>query len=162
MCDPLITAEIAKGIPVIIGGILAVLGGVGSQVVVHHFTDKREQTKLRREKIEALVKAVCAHRQWIEEKQNRELFRGENHDVARPLHEADMLRSLYFPELTPEFLALLQAEVPLSNFIGEQKLKRMKDLKNFIDEYESAIFNEAYAKYISAESAVIKRARSLL
>jgi ABC-type nitrate/sulfonate/bicarbonate transport system substrate-binding protein len=74
MTDTVILTEIARAIPVLVGGILAVAGGVGSQFLVHRLADRRERRKLRRERIEALVKAVYAHGQWIEEKQTKWFF----------------------------------------------------------------------------------------
>jgi hypothetical protein len=162
MADSVVFTEIAKAIPVLVGGILAVAGGVGSQFLVHRLTDRREQTKFRQERVEALVKAIYAHGQWIDEKQTKMVFRNEDHDPPNPLDEARMIQSLHFPELKDELLAIQQAYIPLLQFINEQRIKHMKSKESFIAEWNSAPFNDAYKRYLAAVNTLVQRARTLL
>jgi hypothetical protein len=162
MTDSVLLTEVAKAMPVVLGGVLAILGGVGSQVLVHRFTDQRERAKLRREKLESLVTAVYAHGQWIEEKQRRMVFRNEDHDVASPLDDARMLQALHFPELATDLLAVQQAQIPLLKFVNEQRIKHMKSQEAFVAEWNSTPFDEAYKQYLIAINALVKRARSLV
>ncbi len=162
MSDSAVFVEIAKAIPVVVGGILAVAGGVGSQFLVHRLTDRRDKIKLRRERLEALVKAVYAHGQWLEEKQRKMVFRNEDHDSHNPLDEARMLQSLHFPELGSELLAIQQAHIQLLQFINEQRLKHMASKELFVAEWNSAPFNEGYKGYLAAVSALVQHVRTLL
>jgi hypothetical protein len=161
MTESLLT-EIAKTVPVLLGGVLAILGGFGSQLLVHRLADKRERAKVRREKLEALVKAVYAHGHWIEEKQTRMVFKNEDHDVLSPLDEARMLQALHFPELASELIAVQRAQLPLVQFVSEQRIKHMKSKEAFIEEWNPAAFNEAYKHYLAATGALVAKARSLL
>ena len=162
MTDSVVLAEIAKAVPVLVGGILAVAGGVGSQFLVHRLTDRRERIRLRRERIESLVKSVYAHGQWLEEKQTKMVFRNEDHDSPNPLDEARMLQALHFPELKNELLAVQQAHIPLLQFINDQRIKHMKDKGSFVAEWDSGPFNEGYKRYLAAVHALVQRARTLL
>ena len=60
MPDTTIATEFAKAIPVVVGGLLAVVGGVAGHELVHYLTAKREVDKLRRERLESVVKALYA------------------------------------------------------------------------------------------------------
>ncbi len=162
MTDSVVLTEIAKAIPILVGGLLAAAGGVGSQFLVHRLTDKRERIKLRRERIEALVKAIYDHAQWIEEKQNKMVFRNEDHDPPNPLDVARMIQGLHFPELHQELLAIQQAHIPLLQFINEQRLKHMKSRAAFIAEWDPAPFDEGYPRYLAAVNALVQRARALI
>ena len=162
MTDSALVTEIAKAIPVLVGGLLAVAGGVGSQFLVHSLTDRRERFKLRRERIEALVKAVYDHGRWIEEKQTKMVFRNEDHDPPNPLDVARMLQALHFPELQQELLAIQQTHLPLLQFINKQRVEHMKSKEAFIAQWDSAPFNEGYKRYLAAVNALVQRARTLI
>src|SRR5713101_7289204 len=150
-------AEIAKTVPVIIGAALAILGGVIGQLIAHRLSRSRDRASLRRERIEALVKALYAHSQWLKDKQTSVLFRGQEHDVPSPLGEARMLQKVYFPSLAPELLAILEAELPMIEFIGKQQLERMKDLQAWINAWNPQPFFDAYQKYIVALESAVKK-----
>lgn len=158
----LLAAELVRTLPVLLGAVLAILGGLGSQFLIHRLTDERERAKTRRKKLERLVKAVSAHGRWIEEKQKLMVFRNEDHDVTNPLDEARMLQALYFPELAGELAAVQQAQMPLLKFIHEQKIKHMKSKEAFIQEWNSAPFNDAYKQYLAVVGTLIAKARPLL
>src|SRR2546426_54378 len=135
MADPSIYSEIAQAIPVVIGGLLAVGGGVIAQVVTDWLSISRDERNLRRERLESLVKALYAHNQWLDEKQEVTIFRDENHDKPNPLDEVRMIQALHFPELANEVNLLVQAQLPMLKYIAEQRVARLKDPEAFIKEY---------------------------
>src|ERR1019366_9089701 len=98
MTDSSIYAELAKAIPVVVGGLLAIRGVLIGQIATHRFTIKRDRAKLRRERLESFVKAIYAHSQWLDDKQNAMIFANTDHDTASPLDEARMIQALHFPE----------------------------------------------------------------
>jgi hypothetical protein len=59
--------ELVKTIPLLIGGALAIGGGLVAQWATHHFAGKREGEKVFLEKAEKLVNAVYSHRHYIYE-----------------------------------------------------------------------------------------------
>ena len=162
MTDPSIYDELAKAIPVVIGGFLAVGGGIAGQFFTHRFTESREKTKLRRERLESLVKALYAHEQWLSAKLNTIIFRNEDHDTPSPLDEARMLQALHFPELSQAILAVQQAQIPMLEFIGHQRVAKMKDQADWIAEWSPAPYNEAYNRYLLAVGVVTLKCKELL
>src|SRR5271157_1172507 len=101
MADSSIYDEIAKTIPVIVGGLLAIGGGVAAQLVTHHLAVTREARSLRRERLEALVKALYASEQW-QLTAFYSILRNEDHNTQSPLDEVRMIQALHFPELKEE------------------------------------------------------------
>jgi hypothetical protein len=58
MTDSSIYAEIAKAVPVVIGGALAAVAGVATQFVTHHLAISRDKGNVKRERLESFVKAM--------------------------------------------------------------------------------------------------------
>ncbi|HEY8888018.1 MAG TPA: hypothetical protein VIM35_06000 [Gallionella sp.] len=162
MTDPSIYDEFAKAIPVVIGGLLAVGGGFAGQFFTHRLTESREKAKLQRERLEALVKALYAHDQWLDAKRNTMIFRNEDHETPSPLDEARMLQALHFPELAQSLQAVQQAQIPMLKFIGEQRIARMKDQHAWIKEWSDAPYNEAYKLYLGAVGVVTTKCREMM
>lgn len=157
-----ILAELAKAIPVVVGGLLAIGGGLGSQVFVHRLAERRELTKLRRERLEALVKAVYAHAQWLDAKRVAMIFRNEDHDVHSPLDDARMLQALYFPELGQQLVAIQEAQIPMLEFIGKHRLKHMESKEKLIAEWNAEPYNTAYRSYLEATGDLVSKCQTLL
>lgn len=104
-------------LPVLLGGLLALSGGVLGQMITHRLTKAREAESLRRQKGEAFVKALYSHMQWIDEKRTTMVMNLKDHDTPAPLDEARMLQRLYFPELASELKAIQTAYVPMLQFL---------------------------------------------
>lgn len=161
MIDSTLYTEFVKLVPVIIGALLAISGGLGSQLIIHKLTVRREVEKYRRERLETLVKAVYSHGQWLEEKHRLMVFRNEDHDIASPLNEARMIQSLHFPELSNEILAVQRAAIPLMKFINTERLKHMADKKTFIEGWNPDEFNEGYQVYLNSVATLTNKCRKL-
>ncbi|MGB7543809.1 MAG: hypothetical protein WBM28_17550 [Burkholderiales bacterium] len=162
MAEPTLYGEIVKAAPVVIGGLLAILGGVAGQIITHRLTAARERSAVIRERIESLVKALYGHTQWLEEKRVTMLFRDGDHDSPSPLEEARMLQSLYFPELAAEIIAIQQAQIPMMEFVGQQRVARMKDRKAWMESFSQAPYLEMYKAHLLAHNAAISKCRTLI
>jgi hypothetical protein len=154
--------EIAKAVPVLIGGALAILGGLVGQALTHHLTAKREKQTHLRSRIESLVKSLYAHSQWLDDRFNSMVIRNEDHNEPSPLDEAKMLQSLYFPELAPEIYEVMKAQVPMIQFIWEQRLERMKDQAAWLKSFDREPYNEMYKAHLVALNNATKKSRTLL
>jgi len=154
--------EVAKAIPVVVGGILAIGGGIVGHLVTHHLTGKREWDKFRRERLESLVKSLYAHEQWLLTKHNTLIFRNEDHDTPSPLDEARMLQALHFPELLEELSALQQAQIPILQFINDQRIARMANQETWMKAWNAEPFNEAYRNYLLTVGVVTTKCRNML
>ena len=162
MTDASIYAELARAVPVVVGGILAVGGGIIGHIFSHHLTSKREQDKLCRERLESFVKALYAHSQWLDDKRNAMIFRNEDHDKPSPLDEARMIQALHFPELSQQVLAVQQTQMPLLDFIGKQRIARMTNQDAWLKAWSNEPYNEAYKSYLLAVKAATQKCRELL
>jgi hypothetical protein len=162
LADTSIYGEIAQAIPVVIGGLLALGGGVIAQVVTHWLSISRDERNLRRNRLEALVKALYAHNQWLDEKQEVTIFRNENHDKPNPLDEVRMIQALHFPELAAEVIVIVGMQLPLLRFIAEQRLARLKDQEAFIKHYDNKPFLQNYDTYLTALNVTVSKCRRLL
>jgi len=162
MAEPSIGGEIAQAIPVVIGGLLAFGGGVIAQVMTHWLSISRDERNIRRGRLEQLVKALFAHQQWLEDKFQARIFRGEDHNLPDPLNEVRMLQALHFPELAKEVTAVGDAQLPLLDFIWKQKLARLKDEQAAIEQWDEKPYFEAYRVYRAALYTTTAKCRRLL
>ena len=154
--------ELVKAIPVLVGGALAILGGVAGQLITHRLAIAREKKTHRRERIELLVKALYAHSQWLDERFNTMIFLNQEHDVPSPLSEAEMLKSLYFPELQTEISAIMQAQIPMMKFISDQRIERMKDEAAWIKAWNRESYDAMYKTHLIVLSTTTKKCREML
>ena len=157
--QPTVLSELAKAVPVVLGALLAILGGIIGQLLSHRLVRSRDRGSLRRERIEGLVKALYEHSQWIKDKQAAVLFRDQELDSPSPLAEAEMLQRLYFPELGPEILAVLEAELEIIKFINEQQIAKLKDRRAWVETWNPQPFYDAYKKYLKALNATVTKCR---
>jgi hypothetical protein len=137
-------------------------GGAGSQILMHYLSGSRERSKLHRERLESLVKAVYEYKNWVSEKCSRTVFRNEDHDSPSPLDEACMIQSLYFPALATEMLAVQKAFLPVLEFINAERIKHMKNREEFIAQYNPAPLQSALEAHMAAVSALLSKCRTLL
>ena len=109
-----------------------------------------------------MVKALYAHSQWLEDKKTILMFRNEDHDTPSPLDEVRMIQALHFPELAKQVLDVQGAQLPVLEYIGNQRISRMKDQDAWIKTLNEEPFLKAYRNYLVAVSAVTEKCRELL
>jgi hypothetical protein len=159
--EPTLHAEWVKLLPVVVGGILTLLGGVAGQVVTQYLSARRERNKFLSAKLEDLARAISAYSQWITEKQTRLLFTDEAHNSPSPLDEAVLLQRLYFPELHGEILAIMSVSQPLIEFIGRQSIAKKTNLGLWLKTYDSTPYDLAYASHLKAMVSAVKKCREI-
>jgi len=157
---PTFVSEFVKTVPLLVGGLLTLLGGGGVQIVTHRLSRSRDAGTKRQERLERLVTSVYEDTQWIKDKMSRTLFGDGKHDEASPLARAEMLQALYFPELGKEMLAVMEAETPMIKFIGEQRAEQIKDAKAWLAKHDLKPFYEAYKQHLQAVRALVAKCRS--
>jgi len=162
MIDSSAYVELVKAIPVVVGGLLALGGGLIGQIVTHRLAVKRDRSKLRRERLESFVKALYAHDQWLDDKRNAMIFANIDHDIASPLDEARMIQALHFPELSDALLAILEAQQPLIVFIGQQRSARNRNQADWLKAFDNEEYSTLYRSYRHASDAATSQCRELL
>ena len=159
--NPTFYSEIAHAIPVLVGGLLAVLGGVATQILTHWLARRRERESFRRERIESLVKALFAQSQWIQDHRDA-MIHNKAHDTPQPLFEAQMIQNLYFPEFHADIGELMRIQLPMIKFIGEQRVARLRNENEWVKTFDSKPFLEAYERYVNKMLALTEKCRKLL
>ena len=149
-------------IPVIVGGLLAVAGGLSSQLVIHWLSVRRDKSKLKRERIEQFVESVFDHSEWVLERHQTMVFRAERYDYPDPLNKAKMLRSLYFPSLSKELAAVQQETVKLTKITNALHMKHLADPKSFIQNFEGESFLTSFEALRGKEEELASKARKIL
>jgi len=158
MNEPTLTSTIVDMLPVVIGGGLAIFGGVIGQFITH----KRSRKTLYREKAEQLVQSLYDHKQWLTDKQNTRLFRQENHDVPSPLNEVQMIQKLYFPMMKDEIHDIFVSTTPMEQFINEQHLEQMKDRTDWLATYDTSQYNDMYKIYYGNFNVALDKMRTII
>ncbi len=163
MADPSAPSAFASALPVVIGGLLAIGGGAAAQLITYVLAEKREYRNLRRERMEAFVKALFADRQWICDRLDTMVFRNEDHNLPSPLSEAQMLQRLHFPELAHDLKSIGEKQVALIAYIGEQRVIRMqKSVRDWAQIYKAQTFREVFEPYSDAIYAATAKCGDLL
>jgi hypothetical protein len=162
MADSATLSQLSGAIPVVIGGLLAIGGGVVTQLFTNHLAVSREEHNYRRERLEALVKALFANDQWLENRRTTLVFRNQDYDNPSPLDEVRMLMALHFPELGAEVVAVTQAQMPLLDIVAKQKIARLQDEKSWIESFDNQPYLEAYAGYSRAVNLLVMKCSVLI
>src|SRR5690242_3599323 len=80
-----IVLELPKAIPVVVGGVLGITGGIAGQMMAHRLSARREKEKVLRDKAEELVKLLYEHRDWVNFEKNRLVFGSDIPEKPSPL-----------------------------------------------------------------------------
>jgi hypothetical protein len=140
--------ELLKLLPIVAGAILAILGGAGTQFLIHRLGAERERRKVLREKGETLVKALHAHADWIGDRLTTMVFENEDHTVPNPLNEAWTIQQIYFPQLGASLVQVLGSGRPLTRWIADERIKRMKDQASWLKAFDRAPFDTMYQQHL--------------
>ncbi len=150
--------EFIKLLPVLVGGLLAILGGAGSQYLIHRLGTERERRKLLRERGEAFIKALHAHSDWLQEKTNAMVFENKDHDRPSPLDEAQMIQQLYFPQLAKPIYDVMAATKPIVEWVYQQRISRLQDQAAWWKAFDRKPYNTMFEAYLKAQLGAVSDA----
>jgi hypothetical protein len=148
-------SELPKAIPVLLGGILAISGGIASQYLTHHYSDKRERNKLIREKAELLIGLLYSHRNWLQRESNRLVFGSELEEQVSPLDQAYAIQALYFPEQTKDFAKITEKLKPIINYFYQHGKARLENQEKWLTVFDSSELLPHYEEYLKALNTAI-------
>jgi len=80
-----------------------------------------QSRQLRLQKLEELITAVSGFRTWLEKETNSRLLLKGEAEIEAPIHRAEMLTALYFPECEPELSALRAAHLDAVKWLASAK-----------------------------------------
>jgi len=153
----ILIAELPKAIPVLLGGFLAIAGGVAGHYLTHRFSAQRERNKLLREKAEQLIGLLYEHRDWLSRENSRLVFGTDLPEQPSPLDKAYALQALYFPELNDALQGITRTIKPIVEFFYKHAKDRIEDKEKWIASFNSDDFNPVYEAYLQAFHAAVKK-----
>jgi hypothetical protein len=154
--------EFAKAVPVVIGGLLAVLGGICGTAVTHKLTLRREKSARVRDRIEAFVKALYAHESWLDGRRNTKIFSVLDHVETDPFYEARMIQSLHFASLGHPFIELQKAAVTINSFVDQAYILRLQHSPVWPPELTMQPYHDAYGVYLDARNVLMVACKKLI
>lgn len=130
-------------LPVITGGVIAVAGGAVGPLISHHLLSKKERRRERIDKFEELLSLLSRLDEWVGNERLRLVYGETRERTLTPLHRAEALCSIYFPQFRPEFSELTKTVMKYELWMAEAAQKRFKgDIKSLNDG-----FMEVYRPY---------------
>ena len=98
---PTLGSVLATVVPVMVGGLIAIAGGGGTQWYLHKLKSEEEKKAKRAAKFEEIVGALHEHKHWLTVKESERLFGVEGTKLPSPLGKASAIACLHFPEIKP-------------------------------------------------------------
>jgi ABC-type nitrate/sulfonate/bicarbonate transport system substrate-binding protein len=148
-------AELPKIIPVALGGVLAIAGGVAAQTLTHVLSERREQRKLFREKAEALIAALYEHREWLKSENNRLVFGSDLQELPSPLDRAYAIQELYFPDLAKSLVGINSSMKNILPYFAKHAKARLTNKEVWIKSFDGNEFTPLYEAYLAAWQCAI-------
>ena len=120
-------------LPILIGGLLAALGGILGAFIHHRLNISREIRANERAKLERVATLAFDYSAWVDRRLSAMLFQRIDFREHSPTDELRMLVNLYFPSLLPEMAAVLQAGLDCQKWVNATWTEQRKNLKVWID-----------------------------
>lgn len=83
-------------IPVIVGGVIGILGGLVGPPLSYWLSERSEKKKQKVEKFEELMDAIYAYEHWLDLVKNIRVFGHEDTHPPSPLSKVRAISSIYF------------------------------------------------------------------
>ena len=85
-------------IPVIVGGIIGLAGGLAGPPLTHWLSEKSNRKKRRAEKLEELIGVLYEHEDWLELNRNIYMFGERSPKPLNPMARATAIVAIDFPQ----------------------------------------------------------------
>lgn len=135
--------------------------------IAHSDWTTREWKTLRRVKLEELIAAVYAVRQWLDKDMNVRFFNEPKDSDASPIWKLELISRLYFPELFIEITALNQVYWTYTAWmlgIQQQLLSTGTDLAKRQGVFDAAMpeMKAYHQKLVAATTAIELKAPAIM
>ncbi len=146
-------------LPVITGGVIALLGGAVAPVVSHFLTSSKERKRERIAKFEELFELLSDYDQWVESESLRIVWGEQTVRRPSPLIRAQAICAIYFHELKPHLADLSEAAGPYFVWMANAGMRRIQKIQivndGFTDAYKP--FREKWDGCVKAASEYAAR-----
>jgi len=161
---PTIGSVLAAVVPVVVGGVMALVGGAGMQWYLHRDKTAEERRVRKRDKFESLVLALYEYDHWLDERSRKSVWGEEREPGLSPYAKMQAIAAIYFPQFTNSFGELRQVSFVYERWMMAAGLKRLKfvrsppgtkDLPNITEG-----FDEVYRPYRDKRDAILDELRA--
>ena len=150
-------------LPVVIGGVLAALGGVVGAVITHQLSASRELRSSERARLERIASLAFEYSAWLERRTSALLFQNVDFREQSPVDELRMLVNLYFPSLRADTVAVLQAGLECQKWVNSTWSEQRRDLNAWLEKPDRMESYYPLAEVLVAKTGVlVESVRNLL
>lgn len=147
--------------PVIIGGVIAIAGGVLGTVLSHLFKTSTDRRERRRAKLEEIVTLTFEVEQWLERQKDYFWWAKQPAVGVSPLDRCRPMTELYFPELQEPMSKFWKSAVNMNQWIlagGQDKSKTGAVSQSHIDSYPQVYepFHRSHMELINRAAEVMR------
>jgi len=93
-------------LPVVVGGLLGLAGGLIGPPYLHRLQQKAERKKRQAEKFEELVNALYQHSHWLNVMKDVQVFGSDDQLTMSPMARVQAISLVYFPEFDAQIREL--------------------------------------------------------
>ena len=147
-------ASTASLLPVIVGGVLTIAGGIvgsGATLLISWRQTSLDRQKRRAEKFEQLVTSVYEFDHWLDTKQDRLVHGNETKLEVSPFSKIEGLSAVYFPSFLPKIAYLKTTAIVFENWMAGAGMRRIRGELQHVNDN----LREAYDPYIEARAALL-------
>lgn len=145
-------------LPVIVGGAIAILGSLITQLWLHRLNEKALSKRKRAEKLEELVCRIYQHDKWLNLLQSGAVFGAQVQDPElRPLGQAHAIAAVHLLELLPAFDVLDSKSIEYERWMYDKAMFRVSERQApFIGDIK-----DVYDPYCKARNALLKKVQEV-
>lgn len=133
-------------LPVLVGGVLATIGGAVGPTLSYLFVARSTKIAKTEQRFEDLLSAIYEYDHWLDHRRNQVAYGQEMALAAPPISKAIAIAIIHFPKLLPSIKELDTASQTYTLWMTKAGVKRLEgDIDNMNDG-----FNAAYTVYAKA------------
>jgi hypothetical protein len=120
--------------PVIVGGVIGLVGGFGSATLVHLLQAKQAKKRRREEKFQDLIVAILETQTWLDSVRNSKFWGKEEPTGLPPISKAYAIATIYFPHLVTKINELNDATQEHVKWIAQAAMKKLENPTGFAND----------------------------
>ena len=155
---PTIGSVLAAVVPVVVGGVMALIGGGGMQWYLHRDKTQTDRLMRKADKFEAFVAALFEHEHWLEDERAKYVMGREIVLGPTPFGKLQGLAAVYFPEFEERVDELGSCVLDYEKWMMAEG-KRAQVTKGEVRPDES--FKKAYGSYWTCRCLLLEEVRDL-
>jgi hypothetical protein len=140
-------------IPVIVGGLIGLAGGIAGPPLSHWLNEGSANRKKRAEKLEEMICHIHAFEHWLDVQKNIRVFGEIDNREPTPLPRAQSIATIYYPQFVDD-LAML--DVAARNYVIWMLGRAQKRLEGDIASLRDGL-GEAYRPYLAQKTQLLNK-----